>query len=62
MERVGATRPIQVDFRLIAATRKDLEEAVSYKEAALLLGLHPNYLRRLIRNLNLRPALRKAAP
>jgi Nif-specific regulatory protein len=29
-------------------------------EAARLLGLHPNYLHRLIRNLNLRPALRQS--
>jgi Nif-specific regulatory protein len=28
-------------------------------EAAKLLGVHPNYLHRLIRNLNLRPALKK---
>ncbi len=34
----------------------------SCKEAAELLGLHPNYLHRLVRNLNLRPVLRKAAP
>jgi Nif-specific regulatory protein len=31
----------------------------SYTEAARLLGLHPNYLHRLIRNLNLRPALQR---
>ncbi|MEY2396453.1 MAG: hypothetical protein QOF94_2798 [Acidobacteriaceae bacterium] len=29
----------------------------NYTEAARLLGLHPNYLHRLIRNLNLKPAL-----
>ncbi len=27
--------------------------------AARLLGVHPNYLHRLIRNLNLKPTLRK---
>jgi len=33
----------------------------NYTEAARLLGLHPNYLHRLIRNLNLKPLLRQAA-
>jgi Nif-specific regulatory protein len=33
----------------------------SYTEAARLLGLHPNYLHRLIRNLNMKPQLRQAA-
>ncbi len=33
----------------------------NYTEAARILGLHPNYLHRLIRNLNLRPLLRQAA-
>ena len=32
----------------------------NYTEAARLLGLHPNYLHRLIRNLALRPALRQS--
>jgi Nif-specific regulatory protein len=31
----------------------------SYTEAARLLGLHPNYLHRLVRNLDLRPALQR---
>jgi Nif-specific regulatory protein len=31
----------------------------NYTEAAKLLGLHPNYLHRLIRNMNLRAALKK---
>jgi Nif-specific regulatory protein len=31
----------------------------NYTEAARLLGLHPNYLHRLVRNLNLRPALQR---
>ncbi len=30
----------------------------SYTDAAKLLGLHPNYLHRLIRNLNLKAALK----
>src|SRR6202453_780460 len=33
----------------------------SYTEAARLLGLHPNYLHRLIRNLNMKQLLRQAA-
>ncbi len=33
----------------------------NYTEAARRLGLHPNYLHRLIRNLNLKPLLRQAA-
>jgi DNA-binding NtrC family response regulator len=31
----------------------------NYTEAAKLLGVHPNYLHRLIRNLNLREQLKK---
>ena len=31
----------------------------NYTEAARLLGLHPNYRHRLVRNLNLRPALQR---
>jgi Nif-specific regulatory protein len=33
----------------------------NYTEAARLLGLHPNYLHRLIRNLNMKPMLKHAA-
>jgi Nif-specific regulatory protein len=33
----------------------------SYTDAAKLLGLHPNYLHRLIRNLNMKPMLKQAA-
>jgi Nif-specific regulatory protein len=33
----------------------------SYTEAARQLGLHPNYLHRLIRNLNIKPLLRQVA-
>ena len=31
----------------------------SFTEAARILGVHPNYLHRLISNLNLRPELKK---
>ncbi|MDA6131357.1 sigma 54-interacting transcriptional regulator, partial [Escherichia coli] len=30
--RVGGTKPVQADFRLIAATNKDLEKAVESKD------------------------------
>jgi DNA-binding NtrC family response regulator len=33
----------------------------NYTEAARILGLHPNYLHRLIRNLSLKPTLQKHA-
>jgi transcriptional regulator with GAF, ATPase, and Fis domain len=33
----------------------------NYTEAAHMLGLHPNYLHRLIRNLNIKQLLRHAA-
>src|SRR5581483_5626012 len=33
----------------------------NYTDAARLLGLHPNYLHRLIRNLNMKPQLRQVA-
>ena len=35
------------------------QAAGNYTEAAKILGVHPNYLHRLIRNLGLKPALRK---
>jgi two-component system response regulator HydG len=39
---------------------KAVEQAKgSFTEAAKLLGVHPNYLHRLISNMNLRPALKK---
>jgi Nif-specific regulatory protein len=39
---------------------KAVEQAEgNYTEAARLLGVHPNYLHRLIRNMNLRPELKK---
>src|SRR5262249_31135590 len=40
-----------------------LEEAAgSYTEAARTLGVHPNYLHRLIRNLDLKETVKAAAP
>jgi transcriptional regulator of acetoin/glycerol metabolism len=34
----------------------------SYTEAAKLLGVHPNYLHRLVRNLDLKGNIRKLSP
>jgi transcriptional regulator with GAF, ATPase, and Fis domain len=35
-----------------------VEQSRSYAEAARILGLHPNYLHRLIRNLELKEMLK----
>jgi transcriptional regulator of acetoin/glycerol metabolism len=46
----------------VKESKKDLilkairEAGGNYTEAARLLGIHPNYLHRLIRNLNLKAA------
>jgi DNA-binding NtrC family response regulator len=41
---------------------KALQEAKgNYTEAARILGVHPNYLHRLIRNLDLKTSLRSAS-
>jgi transcriptional regulator with GAF, ATPase, and Fis domain len=51
---------------VITQAKKDLITRVfekaggNYTAAAQMLGLHPNYLHRLIRNLNLKTSLRKA--
>ena len=50
---------------MITQSKKDLilhvfeQAGGNYTAAAQLLGLHPNYLHRLIRNLNLKGSLRK---
>jgi transcriptional regulator with GAF, ATPase, and Fis domain len=50
---------------VITQSKKDLIIRVfekaggNYTTAAQMLGLHPNYLHRLIRNLNLKGSLRK---
>lgn len=50
----------------VAETKKQIilnamnEAKGNYTEAAKLLGVHPNYLHRLIRNLNLKTALKKS--
>jgi len=51
----------------VKGSKKDLilkavqQTGGNYTEAARLLGIHPNYLHRLIRNLNLKAALSKAS-
>ncbi len=47
----------QLKKQMIAEAVKQTRS--NYTEAAKLLGVHPNYLHRLIRNLNLKPELRK---
>jgi len=50
----------------VKGSKKDLivkavqQTGGNYTEAARLLGIHPNYLHRLIRNLNLKASLSKA--
>ena len=45
--------------RVILAALDQVEG--SFTEAAKLLGIHPNYLHRLVRNLNLRGAIKNGA-
>jgi len=60
-----ATAPATKYLEAVAQTKKQIilnavEQAKgSYTEAAKLLGVHPNYLHRLIRNLNLKHLLKK---
>jgi Nif-specific regulatory protein len=57
--------PITEFHEAVKQTKKQLilmaieQTGGNYTEAAKLLGLHPNYLHRLIRNLNLKAALKK---
>jgi Nif-specific regulatory protein len=61
----AATSPGTKYHEAVAQTKKQIilsamEQAKgSYTEAAKLLGVHPNYLHRLIRNLNLKELLKK---
>ena len=46
-----------------AAVQRAFEQANNdHEEAARLLGVHPNYLYRLIKNMMLQPAVRRGAP
>jgi transcriptional regulator with GAF, ATPase, and Fis domain len=47
------------DFKRQLILRALEKSAGSFTEAARLLGVHPNYLHRLINNLNLRPEIKK---
>ena len=68
LERATTPAPLQSGtgyHEAVVKTKKQIipraiEEAKgNYTEAAKLLGVHPNYLHRLIRNLNLRAQLKK---
>lgn len=60
-----ATAPGTKYHEAVAQTKKQIilsamqQAKGSYTEAAKILGVHPNYLHRLIRNLNLKDQLRK---
>lgn len=62
---VPATGGVAKYHEAVAEAKKQLilkaveQAAGNYTEAAKLLGVHPNYLHRLIRNMNLRPELKK---
>jgi len=59
--------PLSYFHRAVNVTKRELilkairQASGKYTEAAKTLGLHPNYLHRLIRNLNLKPGLRGQA-
>jgi Nif-specific regulatory protein len=61
----AATAPGTKYHEAVAQTKKQIilnamqQAKGSYTEAAKLLGVHPNYLHRLIRNLNLKEQLKK---
>jgi Nif-specific regulatory protein len=61
----AATAPGTKYHEAVAETKKQIilsamqQTKGSYTEAAKLLGVHPNYLHRLIRNLNLKDQLKK---
>ncbi len=68
LERAApAGAPAEAFHDAVRESKKQLiigavEQAMgNYTEAARLLGLHPNYLHRLIRNLNLKPMLQRTA-
>jgi Nif-specific regulatory protein len=62
---ISATTPATKYHEAVAQTKKQIiltamdQTKGSYTEAAKLLGVHPNYLHRLIRNLNLREQLKR---
>jgi Nif-specific regulatory protein len=61
----AATTPGTKYHEAVAQTKKKIilnamqQAKGSYTDAAKLLGVHPNYLHRLIRNLNLKDQLKK---
>ena len=62
MEGFRYVRSNRTILSMIALIARALEQAdFSYAAAARLLGVHPNYLHRLIRNLDLKAQLENAA-
>jgi Nif-specific regulatory protein len=70
LERAGPTTEVNAVNAFHDAVRDAKKHVIitaveqangNYTEAARMLGLHPNYLHRLIRNLSLKPLLRQAA-
>jgi Nif-specific regulatory protein len=61
----AASKGVAKYHEAVAEAKKQLilkaveQSGGNYTEAARLLGVHPNYLHRLIRNMNLRPELKK---
>ncbi len=61
---VSASIPVTKYHEAVAETKKQIiltamdQARGSYTEAARILGVHPNYLHRLIRNLNLKEQLK----
>ena len=66
LETESRTMPAPTKYHeAVAATKKQVilqamdQTKGNYTDAAKLLGVHPNYLHRLIRNLNLREHLKR---
>ena len=69
-EHIRESRPAEVSTTLYEEALEDAKRKVVLKAfeqanyeheiAAKILGLHPNYLHKLIRTMDLKPALKKA--
>ena len=62
---IPQTNPLPYFHRAVERTKRELilkaikQASGKHTQAAKTLGLHPNYLHRLIRNLNLKPSIRE---